>query len=218
MRYDSVLFDLDGTLWDATESTAEAWKRTLALRTFATPTVPLDAESIKKYMGMTNMELTSVLFPDLEYEVAYNLREEASALENEILRERGGKLYDGVEELLVELVARGLKLFVVSNCQAGYIEAFLAVHGLERYFTDFECSGNTGRSKGENVLDVISRNGLASPVFVGDTSSDLKGAAFAGIPFIYARYGLGEQYRRGRVENYNVAIDSLSELVGVIEK
>jgi len=217
VKYDSVLFDLDGTLWDATDSTAEAWKRTLEMRTFASPAVPLDAESIKRYMGMTNMELTSVLFPDLEYDVAYNLIEEASALENEILRERGGKLYDGVEELLGELTVRGLKLFVVSNCQAGYIESFLAVHGFERYFTDFECSGNTGKLKGENIIDVISRNGLTAPVFVGDTASDFKGASFAGIPFIYARYGLGEQYRRGRVENYNIAIDSLTELVGVIE-
>ena len=50
MKYDSVLFDLDGTLWDATESTAEAWRRTLKKRTFARPAVPLDAESIKKYI------------------------------------------------------------------------------------------------------------------------------------------------------------------------
>ena len=217
MKYDSIMFDLDGTLWDATESTAEAWRRTLEKHTFATPAVPLDAESIKKYMGMSNMELTSVFFPQIEYEVAYNLIEEASALENDILRERGGKLYDGVEALFSELTKRGLKLFIVSNCQTGYIESFLSAHSLSEYVTDFECSGNTGKTKGENILDVISRNSLERPVFVGDTTSDSKGAAYAAIPFIYARYGLGEKYVRGRVLDYDTAIDSLHELIDMIE-
>lgn len=217
MKYDGILFDLDGTLWDASEVTAEAWARTLGENTFATPAVPLDAESIRCYMGMTNEELASVIFPDLPFKVGYSLIEEASALENVILRERGGRLYAGLHEVLRKLTERGLKLFIVSNCQAGYIESFLAAHGLERYFTAFECSGSTGKSKGVNILDIISRNALRFPVFVGDTTSDAGGAQFAGIPFIYARYGLGERYLRGRVENYDVAIDSLTELVGAIE-
>jgi phosphoglycolate phosphatase-like HAD superfamily hydrolase len=47
---------------------------------------------------------------------------------------------------------------------------------------------------------------------VGDTVSDSGGARIAGIPFIYAKYGFGEDYKRGKTDDYDRAIVSLMEL------
>jgi phosphoglycolate phosphatase len=47
----------------------------------------------------------------------------------------------------------------VSNCQAGYIEAFLEYYKLKEYFTDFECSGNTMQSKADNIKSIIDATG-----------------------------------------------------------
>lgn len=58
-------------------------------------------------------------------------------------------------------------LFIVSNCQDGYIESFYEYHKLERYFKDYENPGRTGLSKGENIKLVIDRNNLDAPVYVG---------------------------------------------------
>jgi phosphoglycolate phosphatase len=71
------------------------------------------------------------------------------------------------------------------------ISAFLDYHKLHKYFCDFECAGDTGLSKGENLALVISRNGFRAPVFIGDTQGDANAAKAAGIPFIFARYGFG---------------------------
>lgn len=107
---------------------------------------------------------------------------------------------------MLESLSQKYKLFIVSNCQEGYIEAFYNYHQLETYFIDYENPGRTGLSKGENIKLIIERNQLKSPVYIGDTLGDQQAAKAAGIPFVYANYGFGE------VEEYDYIIHSLREL------
>jgi phosphoglycolate phosphatase len=92
---------------------------------------------------------------------------------------------------LVPELSRGRPLFIVSNCQAGYIEVFLATSGLANYFRDFECWGRTGQSKAENLGSLVLRNGLGSPWFIGDTEGDRVAARENGVFFVHAAYGFG---------------------------
>jgi phosphoglycolate phosphatase len=103
-------------------------------------------------------------------------------------------------------------LFIVSNCQCGYIECFLGANGGAPFITDHLCADDTKREKAENIRILVERYGLKSPVLVGDTTSDSIAAEKAGIPFIYAKYGFGEQFGRGRVKDYRFFIDSFEEL------
>ena len=215
-RFDSVIFDLDGTLWDATAVTAETWVEVLARHPDVRPALPLDREAVRRYMGLTNEELAGIFFPALPYEEAFALMNESCALENRWLPERGGELWPGVPETLAALREEGYRLFVVSNAQDGYIEAFLTAHRLWDVFEDFECSGRTGRGKAENILDVIRRRELRAPVYVGDTLSDEEGARGAGIPFVYCRYGFGETCGRGRCSRFDYAVDRFSDLPNVL--
>ena len=210
---DCVLFDLDGTLWDATGVTADAWVRILADHPDVKPSVPMTAENVRKYMGLTNEELAEVFLPDLPFDAAFALMMESCGWENKWLPERGGILYDGVDETLRALHDKGVRLFVVSNCQDGYIEAFLTAHKMYGVIEDWECSGRTGNCKADNIADVIRRNNLLHPVYVGDTTSDKNGADGAGIPFIYAKYGFGESEGRGRVTEYDDSVESIRELL-----
>ena len=52
---DGVIFDLDGTLWDATEVTAETWVEVLKNHPEVKPKLPLDIHTIKKYMGLKSL-------------------------------------------------------------------------------------------------------------------------------------------------------------------
>ena len=213
-----IIFDLDGTLWDATEVTAETWVEVLKNHPEVKPKLPLDIHTIKKYMGLTNEELAGVFFPDLPYEKAFAMMNASCDLENKWLPERGGRLYPHVRETLVKLCEMGERLFIVSNCQDGYIEAFLTAHKMYDVIKDWESSGRSGKSKGENIKDIISRNSLTSAVYVGDTVSDSVGARFAGIPFIYAKYGFGEENGRGKTDDYDESISDISELCEIIAK
>jgi len=110
--------------------------------------------------------------------------------ELEILHEVGGELYPGLEETL-NYLSKKYKLYIVSNCQSGYIEVFLKLSGVGHYFLGHQCYGTKGNPKAENIKDIVNDHQLANPVYIGDTMGDYTSATKAGVPFIFANYGFG---------------------------
>lgn len=187
--YDSILFDLDGTLWDATHVTAKIWPTVLARH----PEVhrSITEADVQAHMGRTNEELASLLFPDLPYDKAYGLMMESCAVENELLRTNGGRLYPDIPRVLAALTVE-YPLFIVSNCQAGYIEAFLSYHRLGKYFRDYISSGDTGKKKADNIRFLRDKHDLQSSLYVGDTRFDEEAARASGCDFCYVTWGFGD--------------------------
>ena len=203
MNIDSIIFDLDGTLWDSSEGVSKTWS--IVLNKYDYERKEVTVEDLKICMGKQLDEIGEILFPNLSSEVRKNLMHECCTLENEYLGNYGGKLYENVEETLKEL-SKKYKLFIVSNCQDGYIECFFKAHKLGKYFTDYECPGRTGLSKGENNKLIMERNNLKNPVYVGDTEGDAESAKVAGIPFVFAKYGFGN------VKEYQYVINKFEDL------
>jgi len=188
-QFDSILFDLDGTLWDATSVTAGIWQ--VVERNHPDIRGRVNRDTVQQYMGHTNEELASLLFPEMPFAEGYALVMESCREENRLLREKGGILYPDVREVL-EALAGEYPLFIISNCQAGYIEAFLAYHGFEDLFTDHVSSGDFGLAKADNIRYICRKHGLKHPVYVGDTIGDCNASAEAGCPFVFVSYGFGQ--------------------------
>ncbi|GGM38232.1 haloacid dehalogenase [Paraliobacillus quinghaiensis] len=202
---DSIIFDLDGTLWDSRDAVVLAWNKVLSQNKV---NKELTRDDFKRTMGLPFEEVSKTLLPDVDKEVVKKVLDDTCEVENVYLSEQGGLLYDDVEDVLKTL-SQHYELYIVSNCQDGYIEAFYQYHGLGKYFFDYENPGRTGLSKGDNIKLIIERNQLLNPVYVGDTNGDLQAAEHAGIPFIYAKYGFGE------VTEYEHAVDRFDELLGM---
>ena len=201
---DSIIFDLDGTLWDSTKGVADSWSAVLSKYNFDRKYVSPD--EIKGYMGLTLDEIGRRMMPEIEENTRTKLLEECGKFENKYLIQNGAIIYDKVEHTLKEL-SKKYKLFIVSNCQDGYIESFLDFSKLHKYFTDFECPGRTNLPKAENIKLIINRNKLNNPIYVGDTHLDGESARKANVPFVYARYGFGD------TSEYNHAIDKIEQLL-----
>lgn len=209
-KYDSIIFDLDGTLWSATEPIMEAWNEILSKH----PEIKRDRltlPELRQCMGLVMYDIAAKLFPDEEVSVRNALMDEMCAYENEYLSIHGGMLFPDLEDTLKKLKEK-YKLYIVSNCQDGYIEAFLKAHRLADYFLDTECWGRTRVSKGESNKILMARNGLSNPVYVGDTIKDAQSAKDAGIDFIYAAYGYGEVDK----ESYVYKIDCFKDLTQIL--
>lgn len=204
---DSVIFDLDGTLWDAVDNILISWNW-VAAKDEAVK-APIGKKQLEACMGLKMTEIAGKLFPYLTKEKQLGLLNACSQYELEYLAKNGGNIFTGVEQVF-ESLGQSHRLFICSNCQQGYIECFLGYYGLNKYITDIECWGNTGLSKGENNRLLIERNSLKSPVYVGDTLGDQQAALFAGIPFIYAAYGFG------RVDNAIYKLDNIVNLPKVL--
>ena len=203
------MFDLDGTLWDSVDAVCRSWNLTLA-QTAPEFAGRITRSGMEGCMGLLMDQLLARLLPELEAERAAALLDEVLREENAYVAEHGGMLYPGVPETLAVLSAR-YPLFIVSNCQDGYIEAFFQAHGLDGYFTDYEDPGRTGKPKGDNIRLVMERNGLKRPLYIGDTLGDWKAASQAGIPFLHAAYGFG------RVEEHVPAVKSFGEIPAAAE-
>lgn len=201
---DSIIFDLDGTLWDSRMAICDIWKDVLSRHDAGKSEITL--EEMKNSMGRQVKEIAKMYFPYLNEDTRMELMNECCDIQTTYLAEHGGILYDNLEATL-NVLKNKYKLFIVSNCQNGYIEAFLAYHKLDKYFIDHECPGTTGLSKGENIKLIIKRNNLKSPIYVGDTQSDADASKYAEIPFVFASYGFGT------VEKYDYIINTFSDLL-----
>ena len=184
-----IIFDMDGTLWDSAQNVAISWN--LAIERAGYRREALTTEDIQGVMGRTMDAIADYLFSDLEKAERMELLSACCQTENEYLREHGGVLYDGVEETLRRLKERGYHLSIVSNCQSGYIEAFLDHYQLWDYIADIECYGNNLCQKGDNIRLVAERNHLERAVYVGDIQGDYDASCKAGVAFIHAAYGFG---------------------------
>lgn len=197
---DSIIFDLDGTLWDASETVVRAFNDSIVEIGFD---INLTALDIKNFSGMKMDDIFSQHFSFIPKEKLPKFEDIYSAREKKYLTESGGRLFPKLRETL-EKLSKTHRLFIVSNCLSGYIESFLDYYDLNSYFEDFECFGNKGLPKDENIELIINRNNLQNPVYVGDTIWDKEASDKAGVDFIYAAYGFGEiENAENRIENFD---------------
>ena len=188
----NIIFDMDGTLWDSSENVAASWTSTIRRSGVSVlRNMVLTRADIQGIMGLAMDEIAAKLFPDLSPTRRAAVLDACTEDENNYLAVNGGVLYDNEEEIL-ERLTDGRRLFIVSNCQCGYIEAFFEYTGFERFFSDYLCWGDTLKPKGETIKRLIEKNNCVNSVYVGDTRGDYLAALSAGIPFIHAAYGFGK--------------------------
>ncbi|TGD77828.1 HAD family hydrolase [Hymenobacter wooponensis] len=189
-RFDSVIFDLDGTLWNSSEAITKAFQAAKNSVDYIEHDVTL--AQVQAVTGMPYGVVYERLFPSLPAERREEFRALCAEQELTAAREHGGVLYPELEETLRYLQERQYRLFIVSNCQRGYVEAFFENSQLGHYFEGHQCFGTRGLPKSENISEVVSHYGLQAPVYVGDTRGDFEASQQSGTPFIFATYGFGE--------------------------
>ena len=210
MKDTMLLFDLDGTLWDSAPAVAEAWNEVFQRE--CPGLKPLTVDDIHGVMGMTMKEISLALYPDADMPRRDEIFDICCRYEVEYLYTHCGALYPDFRAVMETLKAQGYDLAVVSNCQTGYVKAFLTASGASGLFVDYEEWERTGLAKGENIRLVMERNHYAKGVYIGDTKKDQEAALLARIPFIHAAYGFGS------VESADGVIHSLSDLPALVSK
>ncbi len=187
-RYDALILDVDGTIWDSTALVAKGWSA--AAREFGIEK-PVLEEDLKKLFGQTMDRIGAQLFPEVPEAEREVLLHRCEALEEQVLEEDPCDIcYPGVPET-IRALSEILPVCVVSNCQSGYIELMMEKTGTADCIADTLCYGDTGEGKAANTRALVERNGFRNPAYVGDIQGDQDAAHEAGCAFIHAAYGFG---------------------------
>ena len=207
MKYEMLIFDLDGTLWE-TEWISYKTANAVLKKYEADKEITMDV--IKSTMGCTYAETAEMYMPYYDTEKREKILGQMLDLNAQILSEFGGNVYKNLKETL-EKLSENYKIAIVSNCADGYIESFLNSSKLEKYFVDYMAAAKYKVTKAEAIRRVIERNNINSAIYIGDTINDYKATLGADIDFIQAKYGFGEDLRTEH------SIDDISELPELLE-
>lgn len=188
--YDGIIFDVDGTLWDSTPVVKDAWNQ--AIKDFGIDGVETTADQLKGLFGLPMDDIIEKILPGVSLETRMEFKPKCFEYEHKFLEEKSGVLYPNLTETFEALKKMGKRLFIVSNCQAGYIELFIKKAGFENLVEDHLCPGDTDLLKADNIKIIVERNNLKNPIYVGDTQMDANACKEANVPIIFASYGFGD--------------------------
>lgn len=206
MKPDSLIFDMDGTLWDAVDTYAHCWN--IAFKSLGIDK-ELTGQDLVKYMGIEAKKIFTIIFPDFTDAQIDELFDKIVVTVDQHLPVMGGKLYPGVIDGLHEL-AKHYKLFMLSNCQKGSIGDFMTFTKTRELFIDYIEFGANQKPKHINMQALKDQYGLQSPMYVGDTDSDRVQSDMANVPFVFAAYGFG------KTDSYALKFDSFDELTAYL--
>ncbi len=207
MNYETLIFDIDGTLWDSRALVAEGYN--IQLKAEGLDHLCVDAETLRPLFGKVMTEIADAILAPIAPPERYDLMERCMKTENDYLFANECRIgYPKVKETLAQLAKR-YRLFIVSNSQRGYPELCIDKLGLTDYIEGHMCFGDTGTSKGQTILALIKKHGIGSCIYIGDTQGDLEACREAKIPFIFCGYGLG------RADSWDARIESIEELLNL---
>lgn len=204
---DSLIFDMDGTLWDAVDSYCHVWDYTVSETGLSHG--PVTRAALQAMMGQPLERIVETIVPEVEDKADFLRRLDAN--EDKMMPRLGGRLYPGVRET-VRALSQHYPLFMVSNCSPNGLRNFMAWTGLTECFKDSLSYGETGCGKDVNIRRLVDRYGLKYPLYVGDTQSDADACRRAGVPVAWAAYGFG------RIDRPDIVLDTFASLPSKIYK
>jgi phosphoglycolate phosphatase len=209
MSFNTVVFDLDGTLIDSFYGIQDAFNRAF-LKVFDVE----NTTNIKPYIGPPIKDVLTSVKPDVTPDKCDKFVT-AFKLFYDTVSYKETKLYDNAIELLCRLGEKNKSLFIATNKRLTPTQLILDHLLLSKYFETIYCidSQNFHYDTKGIMLQSLLNNHLLSPsevLMIGDTIHDFKAAKENDVTFAFVNFGYG------RVESPDYAISDLRQILDII--
>lgn len=202
-KIDCIIFDMDGTLWDAIDSYTEVWNQ-CSMKLGIDKRVT--SNDLLHYMGKPLDVIFKDVFKDYPLKNNDEYLIQLAKTEDELMPKLGGNLYPHVKDGIIEL-SKKYPIMLVSNCGASGLLNFMNYTTLTPYVTDSITNGETRLNKAENIKLLLNRYNYSNGFYIGDTQHDCDETHKAGLKFGFMKYGFGN------CNNADVEFDDFKELV-----
>jgi N-acetyl-D-muramate 6-phosphate phosphatase len=187
-RLRAVLFDLDGTLLDTAPDMIGALNALRAQESL--PALPY--ETVRSAVSHGAARVVKVGFSEADGETLVRLQQRFLDIYRSALS-RETRLFPGMQAVLANLAARGIKLGIVTNKAAWLTDPLLVELGLRPLFACV-VSGDTVAERKPHPMPMLHAAALAGVapgecIYVGDAERDVQAAHAAGMPALVANYG-----------------------------
>ncbi len=213
MKYDLIIFDLDGTLLNTSEGIFNSVRYAEKSMNLS----PVSDEVLKSFVGPPPKEM---------YKKVYGLNEEdalkATGFHREYGKTRGvyeAYVYEGIEDVLKTFKNNGIKLAVATLKGENIAISVLEKVGICKYFDAIVGMDIAEiRKKSDTIKIAIEKTGAKHPVMVGDSLYDAVGAKEVKVDFVPVTYGFGFQTESEINENpYIIIVKSVDGILRLEE-
>ena len=216
MKYDAVLFDLDGTVLDTVEDIADSLNRALENHGFAR----ISTAQAESFLGNGTRRLVELALPeDCPEAVKEEVIEEYRGLYDRFCHEKT-RPYRGMVELMKALKAAGVKTAIVSNKPDSMVQTLAAVYypGVPDVVLG-EREGLPRKPAPDMVqfaLEAIGAEASRS-IYVGDTEVDILTARNAGMGCVSVPWGFRsrEQLEKAGANPIAGTVEELARYLGL---
>lgn len=191
-----LVFDYDGTIHDTKRLYGSAFRDAydgLVKAGYAAERYYSD-DYMARYLGMSPPDMWRAFMPELPEEIRRQASEQVRCGMISGIKQGRAALYPEIPDVLDELLDKGYRMVILSNCYHAYLEAHRDCFGLDKWFDGFYCSEDYGFRPKESIFqDIVARYPGESFMIIGDRASDFKVGEVHDIPVIGCAYGFGTE-------------------------
>ena len=213
----NLIFDYDGTIHNSMLTYAPAFRDTMKWLSDNgyIPHREYADKEISHWLGFNSTDMWNQFHPELDPVI----REKARVMLGEDMARRvdsgEGALYEGAEDMLSELRAKGYTLIFLSNCRFHYLERHKRVFRLDRFFHCFYCCEAYDFIPKYEIFRRIAPEHEGDYIVIGDRFHDIETAVKNGLPSIGCGYGFGS---RDELADADIIVDDIRDIPSAVEK